>query len=49
MDRAAHLIQWFFVGCLVVLIVLHAGNFATAVTAVGGEVRQDGKLLTGQG
>jgi hypothetical protein len=42
-------IQWFFVACLVVLVITKASNFATAVTAVGGEVRKDGALLTGAG
>ena len=48
MRDAVHFVQWFFVGCLIVLVVLHASDFATAVSAVGGEVYRDGALLTGQ-
>lgn len=49
MHDAMRFVQWFFVGCLCVLIILHAANFATAVTAVGGQVTGAGKLLTGAG
>jgi hypothetical protein len=47
MASAVKLIQWLFLGALVVLIVTHAAGFATAVQAVGGEVNKSAKLLTG--
>lgn len=47
MQQAVHLIQWLFVGALVVLIVTRASGFATAVGAVGGQITTDAKLLTG--
>lgn len=49
MSSAAKFVQWFFVGCLCVLVILHAANFATAVQAVGGQVTGAGKILTGAG
>lgn len=47
MSQIVKLIQWLFLGALVVLVVTHASGFATAVQAVGGEVRGSAKLLTG--
>lgn len=47
MEQVVRLIQWLFLGALVVLVVTHAAGFATAVSAVGGEVTKDAKLLTG--
>lgn len=47
MDKIVHLIMWVFVGAIVVLIVTHAGGFATAVNAVGGQVTNDASLLAG--
>ena len=49
MKNISELISWFFLGCLVVLVVTHAEGFATATTAVGGQIRGAGALLTGQG
>lgn len=47
MAQMVKLIQWLFLGALAVLVVTHASGFATAVQAVGGEVRGGAKLLTG--
>ena len=47
MDRIVHLVMWVFVGALVVLVVTHASGFATAVSAVGGQVTNDASLLAG--
>lgn len=47
MADAVKLIQWLFLGCLCVLVVTHGPGFASAVTAVGGQVTGAGKLLTG--
>lgn len=47
MEKIVHLIMFVFVGALVVLIVTHAAGFATAVTAVGGQVTNDASLLAG--
>jgi hypothetical protein len=44
---AVHLILWIFMGALVVLVVTHASGFATAVSAVGGQVTNDATLLAG--
>lgn len=44
---ATELILWFFMGCIVVLIVTHAPGFAQATTAVGGQVQGMGTILTG--
>lgn len=49
MQQITHLVLWLFMGALVVLVVTHAGGFATAVTAVGGQVTNDASLLTGAG
>jgi hypothetical protein len=35
-------------GALLVLVVTHAAGFATAVSAVGGQVTNDATLLSGQ-
>ena len=47
MQTVTHLILWLFVGALLVLVVTHAKGFATAVSAVGGQVTNDATLLTG--
>jgi hypothetical protein len=47
MDKAVHLIMWVFMGALMVLVVTHAKGFATAVSAVGGQVTNDASLLAG--
>lgn len=47
MKDAVHVIMWVFIGALVVLIITHAKGFATATTAVGGQVDNAGYLLTG--
>lgn len=47
MDKIVHVIMWLFVGALLVLVVTHAQGFATAVTAVGGQVTNDASLLAG--
>lgn len=47
MKLATEYILWLFVGALVVLVVTHAQGFATAVTAVGGQVNKSAGLLTG--
>lgn len=48
-DKVVHLIMWIFVGALLVLVVTHASGFATAVSAVGGQVTSDAGLLSGAG
>jgi hypothetical protein len=40
--------MWLFIGALVVLVVTHASGFATAVSAVGGQVTNNAYLLTGE-
>lgn len=47
MQQAVHLIQWLFLGALCVLVITHASGFSSAVTAVGGQINGDAKLLTG--
>lgn len=47
MEQITHLIMWIFVGALVVLVITHASGFATAVSAVGGQVTGDASLLAG--
>lgn len=47
MKDITHFILWLFVGSLVVLIVTHAAGFATATTAVGGQLTNDAYLLSG--
>jgi hypothetical protein len=49
MNTVTHLILWVFIGALLVLVVTHAAGFATAVSAVGGQVTNDATLLSGQG
>lgn len=44
---AVHFVLWLFVGSLVVLAVTHAQGFATATTAVGGQLTNDAYLLSG--
>jgi len=46
-DKIVHVVLWLFIGALVVLIVTHASGFATATTAVGGQVTNDAYLLSG--
>ena len=46
-DAFVRVILFFFVGALVVLVVTHAAGFATATTAVGGQVANMGNLLAG--
>ena len=48
MNTVTHLILWVFMGALLVLVVTHAAGFATAVSAVGGQVTKDATLLSGQ-
>lgn len=45
--KGMEIILWFFMGCLVVLVVTHAPGFAQSVQAVGGEVNTLGTTLTG--
>lgn len=47
MNDAMKLVQWLFLGALVVLIVTKASGFSTAVNAVGGQLTNDAKLLSG--
>lgn len=47
MDKIVHLIMWVFVGALIVLIIKNATGFATAVSAVGGQITGDANLLAG--
>lgn len=47
MGDAVRLVQWIFLGALVVLVVTHADGFAKAVTAVGGQVTNNAVLLSG--
>ncbi len=46
-DTVVHVILFFFIGALLVLVVTHASGFSTAVTAAGGQVTNMGSLLTG--
>ena len=48
MNTVTHLILGVFMGALLVLVVTHAAGFATAVSAVGGQVTNDATLLSGQ-
>lgn len=47
MADAVKLIQWLFLGALCVLVITHGEGFASAVTAVGGQLNGSAKLLTG--
>lgn len=47
MKDIVHVILWLFIGALVVLVVTHAAGFATATTAVGGQLTNDAYLLSG--
>ncbi len=47
MKDITHLIMWLFIGALCVLVLTHAAGFATATTAVGGQLTNDAYLLTG--
>jgi hypothetical protein len=49
MDRGIKIVMFIFVGALIVLILTHARGFATAVTAVGGQVAGFASGLSGQG
>lgn len=43
------IIMYLIVASLVVLIIMNASNFATAVSAIGGLVTGESKILTGSG
>ena len=47
MKDAVHIIMWIFIGAIVVLVITHAPGFATATSAVGGQVTNDAGLLAG--
>lgn len=47
MREITHFVLWLFVGALLVLVVTHAQGFATATTAVGGQLTNDAFLLSG--
>jgi hypothetical protein len=49
MKEVVHVILWIFVGAIVVLVLTHAAGFATATSAVGGQVTNDAFLLSGGG
>jgi hypothetical protein len=36
---------WFFVGCIIVLLVTHAGNFSTSITSVGNTANMLSEML----
>jgi hypothetical protein len=43
------IIMYIIVASLVVLIVMNASNFATAVTSIGGLITGESTILTGSG
>lgn len=47
MKNVMEIVMWFFLGCMLVLIVTHAPGFAQAVTAVGTQGNAAGTILTG--
>lgn len=47
MHDVVHVILFFFIGAMLVLVVTHAAGFATATTAVGGQVANMGQILSG--
>ena len=47
MKEIVHLVLWVFIGAIIVLIVTNAQGFATAVSAVGGQVTTNAALLAG--
>ena len=47
MKYVMEIVMWFFLGCMLVLIVTHAPGFAQAVTAVGTQGNAAGTILTG--
>lgn len=47
MRDLTHLIMWLFIGALCVLVLTHASGFATATSAVGGQLTNDAYLLSG--
>lgn len=47
MKNVMEIVMWFFLGCMLVLIVTHAPGFAQAVTAVGTQGNAMGTTLTG--
>ena len=49
MKEIVHIILWVFIGAIVVLVLTHAKGFATATSAVGGQVTNDAYLLSGGG
>lgn len=49
MDKAIKVVLFIFMGALIVLVVTHATGFATATSAVGGQITNDAYLLSGGG
>lgn len=49
MQTAVKVVLYLFLGALVVLVVTHASGFATATSAVGGQLTNDAYLLSGGG
>lgn len=47
MKNVMEIVLWFFLGCMLVLIVTHAPGFAQAVSAVGSTTNSLGTTLTG--
>lgn len=47
MKNVMEIVMWFFLGCMLVLIVTHAPGFAQAVSAVGSTTNSLGVTLTG--
>jgi len=47
MKYGAEIVMWFFLGCMLVLVVTHAPGFAAAVTAVGTEGNSMSTSLAG--
>lgn len=47
MKEIVHIILWVFIGAIVVLVLTHAKGFATATSAVGGQVTNEAYLLSG--
>jgi hypothetical protein len=48
MKDAMEILLWFFLGCILVLMITHSDKFATAVTAVGGQVNGMSAALAGE-
>lgn len=49
MDKILDIMMWIIIGSLVVLIIMNPSGFSQDVTAVGGGVQGESKLLTGSG